>query len=291
MRSVMYRKIKISFLILTGFALYSCIHTDPHDCPVPKSVTVAVGDKNYDNISDVEGIVPVRTDSPFIFYLPQLFVWWSSADIPHTASIMIRQAGEVHLLTTDIFSKGENDVVVVGNERHAGKKLQPIYSNMLHENGHEGSDVYIGSSRLSMPLSDDIIITMKRAKGKLITRFINLPEEIRRIDIRIDGLYESVDGNMIYSGMAGVGKTFGSADLNGDMELFLAPSNSFTGSPVTIDLFDKAGGKKTLSNINVSIGRNRITLIKPVFDPETNLWEVSLLVDGEWETIHDLSIE
>lgn len=285
-----YRKILISAGII--LASSSCIRENRDFCNSQQPIMIVVEDKNYSNITDAEGETPVSENLPLLSYVTPLEAWWHNTDTASgkSTSLDISSTEKAPILDASAIEDGNYEIVVSGNREFSGNNTSD-FSIELHPEGKEYNDIYVGYAYVNIPNYTASTITMKRAKGKLITRFVNLPDNIISIEMKVGVINSMVDRNMNYSGNTTVNKTFDNIDTtDSSLEMFLAPTPQNASSPLTIIIHHDNGYITTLSNINIVIERNKITMIKPTYIPSEDEWKIEVNVDGVWKQIHELII-
>jgi hypothetical protein len=274
------------FLIVLASTLssWSCLSDNISGC----RVDIAVHDKNYDNAVEVGDIVRDET-LPMISYIGSLATVsrpagggnYTYSDEP------ISPVELVHMLDVSRFVSGDYEITAIG----AGNN-----TDVLHPGGDEGADLYLGHDMASFPLLTNRTIWLYRTKGKLIVEPENIPEGIGTLRIEIDGVYAGADGGagatvpIVYGGLASVVKQFDVAAAGAvtRFETLLAPSVEAV-SPLRIVFTSVDGTSETIS-LNVSILRNRITVVRPAYNPQSKRWDITVMVDGKWVKVDNLNI-
>jgi|GEM_PF-6952379 hypothetical protein len=286
---------KVFYLGLGVLFLSSCIKDGL--CHTEGKIEIEIEDKNYYNIYDIKGIAPINEDLPMYRYTNQVFLWWNNSNdlsINYIANAAIEKSELSHKLNAAHFEEGMNQVVSVGNGIISDLSSESDFMYELHPNNIEENDVYIGYSDIPIPLYEDVAIKMFRAKGKLLTYINNLPTSVARVEINIGGVYKTVDKKLNYSGSTHVTKsvdaTMNTTDGRLTTECFVSPNVDETGAHLTINLYNKGGNITSLYNIYLKIDRNRITVVNLNYNSEMRSWELSMLVDGHWEQVHNLIV-
>lgn len=292
MRVVFWRS---AFLLAGILFLTSCIEDDRTDCDKSGTISILIRDANYDNIDQIEGAVELPTGLPLLSYVQSMAVWHQGAGLATSDYRNLTLGGSdiEYVLDPSILSRGMNDIMVTANETLSDQSFTSDHFELeLHPNNEEYADIYIGYSEIVAPVQTNETIWLYRTKGKLLVKFINLPANVSRIDIAASGVYQKVSRNQVYASSTNVSKTFTPATGSDPVyEMFIAPSSSSSGTPLTIDIYDQSNAVTTLQNININIARNKITMIKPEYNDGTDEWEVSALIDGVWKKIHNLDIQ
>lgn len=288
--------VSILNLMIISLVLGSCVKDDHSDCDMPGIITVSVRDKNYDNIGEIQGQIGLNEGLPFLSYLTSLSIWRHAAgdDTSESFETILRGGEMTYTVDPACLMRGANEVVVIGNETiHAQKYNSTTIMRELHPAGGEYIDIYIGSEDISYPVYEDYTIWMYRTKGKLLIQPVNIPSDIVEAKITVANIYGAVGKGPAYSGSATVSKIFGIQQTAADpvLDIMLAPSISPANtSPVTIMFTKHDGSTVTLSNIYTKIHRNRISIIRPIYDIDTDEWTLEVLVDGKWVQVDNLNI-
>lgn len=281
-------------LIIAGIALtiQGCIKESRDNCPTIETITIIVGEKNYANAANTEGETLISEDLPLLSYITPIEAWWYNINTDQTLSsqIPVGATEKTHILDATGITSGNYEIVVTGNQNLTSRNNSD-YSLDLHPGGTENADIYIGRTTVSIPNYTPTTISMLRTKGKLTAQFSNIPADVAGIDMQVSGIPTSVDKDMVYSGGAIVKKSFGSIETTDPrLEIMLAPTQQNINSKLTIKINHDNGDITTLSDIDLAIERNKITLIKPQYIPQEDEWIIEMNVDGEWTQIHGFDI-
>lgn len=274
----------------------SCLDEDCCCHSVPGTIDVTVMDKNYDNVDEIAGLQKLSESLPFASYLTDLVVWRHAAGAAAGESFRPEsRPGDLHVaIDTAYLVPGANELVVLGNEPMPAEGYAgSVLTRELHPGADEYVDLYIGSEDIESPVQGSHIIRMFRTKGKLLVRPEGIPSDVVEMEVTADNLYRSVGRNLVYSDSAGVVKRFSLPQSAGaeELSLFAAPGRTSDGqSGVTVRFAKQDGSTVTLSNIRTNILRNRISVIRPVYDPDADEWTLDVLVDGSWARVEDLQI-
>jgi hypothetical protein len=275
-----------NFLIVSGvsLSLWSCLSDNISGC----GLEIAVRDKNYDNAAKVGDIVRDET-LPMISYIGSLVIGSHTVSGGYYAySVEPLSATElVHVLDTSRFVNGEYEITPVG------KGDNPA---ILHPDGIEGTDLYIGYDVIKVPLSTNHTIWLYRTKGKLMVEPQNTPDDVSTLRVEVDGVYSTAEGGfgatvpIVYTGSVSVAKQFDVATAGAAprFETLLAPSTGSI-SPLRIVFTFEDGTSETIS-MDIAILRNHITLVRPSYNTQTRRWDVTVMIDDKWVKINDLNI-
>lgn len=293
MRSAKHILLYVSIL----FTFTSCIAENRDDCPPPSGLVIDVVDKNYDNIKDIEGLAPISENRPIQSYVASIYAWIQKTgrDSYEAVPLTVKANESSIRIPLDAYSNGDYTLYTTGNYPISAQTdfLENI-SFDLHPNGAEGIDLYIGHESFSIPLYSNTAVDLVRAKGKLLLRFVDFPINVYKIEATVSGIYSSVNKSGIYSGASTVKKTFmvGQPDDGIYYSLLLAPSSHMATTSLTLNLYDDADRLiTTISDIDISINRNHLTVVQERYVSDEDKWEASLFVDGAWKVINNLIVQ
>lgn len=261
------------------------------------TIAVTVMDKNYNNLEETEGQQRRDEGLPISSYLSSVTVWRHAEGTDTSESFVSELRPEDMYVSIDpaFLQPGTNELMVVGNESMQPQKYDSsAITRELHPGAEEYADIYIGSDEIVSPVEGDRTIRMFRAKGKLLILTEGLPSDIAEVELRVGNVYRRVGRNLIYSDSTGIVKRFDlrqSASAT-ELSLLAAPSRSPEGvSMATVKLVGQDGSTTVLSNICTGIHRNRISVIKPIYDSDSGEWTLEMLVDGRWTQLENLRID
>lgn len=287
-----------------AFLLYSCVDQDLEECPVPpaesKPLIIRDKDKNYSNISSIEGLVPLDEDQPFISFINPLYLLCLDAgqDMVGVWPQALDNTSREYIPDISFIPPGRHRLGAVGNMIIPSRTHNYDMAFELHPENNESLDFFVGYHEADFPLEEEHIMYMYRVKGKLIAIFDNLPENIGKIRISADNVSKMVNRDLVYTEETNVAKSFNvnRTDAHTQYSMFIAPSNTSNNtrgvSPFVIEFFDNGNNLiSTVSNIDLSIKRNTITVIRTTYIPEEEGWTLESCVDGTWEQIHQLHVE
>lgn len=298
----------ISYLLILAAAMLStsCIRDAIADCP-PLSIKIAVKDKNYFNVDQVDLEAKVAEDLPFKEYVPSLY--WTLRDF-ETGDVI-----DYHSLV-DVEADGEIIPLSVRSDLKHGKYILTVWGGMetegalgddpsvfnLHRDNTELNDVYLTNDTIVYdPWNSDFLVELERIKGKLIIEGVNLPEDVTRSQESIEGLYSYVDYSFHYSDRVSVTKT-SDLDWNQDPEAeglvvntaVLSPSAGTDGAVLTMRFRrgdESSNNIHTAPSVNININRNELTVVRYEWDDEDDDFKIYVLVNGNWEEISQMEID
>jgi hypothetical protein len=133
---------------------------------------------------------------------------------------------------------------------------------------------------------------MTRTKGQLALLCNNFPATISRVDIEVSHLYSNVAKDGTYSGLTDVVKSFEpepAAEFV--LNTLLAPTIAGEVSGLTVSLYEEDEPEPFAELLADDIVMERNTLTFAQVQYEDGVWELAIMIDGEWETVVSLDIE
>ena len=283
------------FFSLLSFIFNSCIREGEVECPPVNTLTISVLDKNYDNVSDIEGLTPIDENLSFQSYINPLSVLSEREGGTIENKTITPEGNETdYSMAVNSYADGKYMFAIAGSYlfNDVDTDLENV-SISLHPDNAESLDTYLGRKEVSLPLYANDTIGLTRTKGKLLLQFVGFPAEITKVDAEVSGVYASVNINGVYSGSTTVYKTFvpGRPDMNSYYSMRLAPTADNTNSSLSLKLYGATGNLiTTLSNIEFDIIRNQLTVLQARYNPVEGKWEIYIFLNGQWKGIHNLDI-
>ena len=167
----------------------------------------------------------------------------------------------------------------------------------LHPEHAEEDDIYLVNDTLVYDAYRyDYTVEMERTKGKLIVEAEGLPQDIDQMTTDVNGLFGKVNSDFIYSGETHVSNTSAvTADQKVRMSSIMAPSVGSGTSLVDVSFTRKDGASDTLlpkpADVKINMERNRITMLKYVFNPDADKFTIYIKVNDNWEEIHGMILD
>lgn len=291
----------ILLILLLVPALTSCIRDEIEDCP-PLQVNIAVKDKNYFNVDKMDPENERPTDLAFREYVPTLFYMLRDAK---TGEVMeehgvFRVEGEAKTMTVDFcpcLPHGTYVLTVWGGMKDMTSLSEDRTALALHPEHAEGDDIYLVNDTLVYDAYHyDYTVEMERTKGKLIVEAEGLPQDIGQMTTDVDGLFGKVNSDFIYSGETHVSNTSAvTADQKVRMSSIMAPSVGSGASLVNVSFTKNDSASDMLlpkpADVNINMERNRITMLKYVFNPDADKFTIYIKVNDNWEEIHGMILD
>lgn len=291
----------ILLILLLVPALTSCIRDEIEDCP-PLQVNIAVKDKNYFNVDKVDMKERRSEDLAFREYVPTLFYMLRDAK---TGEVMEEQGvfsveGEGKTVPVEFcpcLPHGTYVLTVWGGMKDMTSLSEYRTALALHPEHAEGDDIYLVNDTLVYDAYRyDYTVEMERTKGKLIVEAEGLPQGIGRMTTDVDRLFGKVNSDFVYSGETHVSNTSAvTADQKVRMSSIMAPSVGSSASLVNVSFTKKDGASDMLlpkpADVKINMERNRITMLKYVFNPDANKFTIYIKVNDNWEEIHGMILD
>lgn len=291
-------------LMIHMIGLTSCIRDEILPC-LPLQVMIDIEDKNYDNIDFIEEKTGLdfRKDESMSFrsYIQKLF--YALYDLETGEIVFTRHLhdveGDASMATAYLPENlpfGRYGLVVWGNIlREDGIVADGRFGTYdLHQGHVEGYDVYMTADEL---LYDEVnysyIVKLKRIKGKLLIQALNFPPEIGWSKKTVSGVTGNVDYELNYSEPETVVTYTEWKNRTSEFvsSTFLSPSATSSGSTVDADLYDEPEMLEPVINletVSVEIERNKITVLRYVYDESTGNTNIYVLLDDGWDAVHNL---
>lgn len=283
---------------MAGGTLQSCLKEAKCPPSADARLYVAVEEKNYENVDDVRQAVPVDEGLPFARYVAGLDLLYrpdAAVSLQSLRRTYVPADGEkVAALPEEALPEGSYEITVAGNAAAENIGTGEAYRLELHPGGAESNDLYLADVRAAFPLAADRTLSLKRTKGVLLLYYEALPGSVARVGLSASGVSGGVDEGFRYSGTTMVNKEFVLPAVTGPgtLAMRLAPTVEQAGPQLSIRLSDADGNPvRVLSEIALSIARNRITALELRYDPDTEGWEIWMSVEGVWVQIHRLTIQ
>ncbi len=292
-----------TYILLTAFVLASCVRDEIPPCP-PLQVNIAVKDKNYFNVDKVELEDRLPDDLPLRGYVPTLHYRLNrimedgtSRTVEETDVFGVEGDGKTYPVTFDeSLPHGTYVITVWGGLENLDPLTDDRNSIAFHPGGAEGLDVYMSNDTLVYDANNYAYTTeLERTKGKLIIQVTGLPAAVHYSDKTVTGLYGALDCcEFEYSASTTV-STLREWKPGSEVvtKTVLAPSIKEKGSLLSVNFYDEAEREEpTFSpeNVNITMSRNMLTILKYVYDGKGD-FTIYMLVNDNWERVHGLVVE
>lgn len=301
-------------ILLSGvicMAVAGCIRESLPPCP-SLSITLTVKDKNYFNVDDAVklGLMERKVDTlPFRAYVHSLYYVLHDADgrvVAEQPNRSITNDDPVQLVNLpDDLPYGEYTLTVWGNMDDETALGENATQAGMESQATAANDIYLASATFDYRYGNEThTLGLERTKGSLLIKAEGLPDNIDFSTKNIDGVYGLVDNAFSYSEPTNV-QTALDWTVQNDIQTqtLMCPSELFEGSTLNIVFFDKSqmngNSRATLypsltpQDINITMGRNEITLLRYVYRETVNGagFDIYLRVNGNWELLHKMEID
>lgn len=287
--------------LLTGAVclMSSCIRQELPPCP-PLQIDVTVKDKNYFNAQDATEIIEVKDENlPFKDYVSTLYYIITEAETGKV--IQERSTFEVtgseknyRISLPEDLPYGKYVVTVWGNlktERPIGD--DGAYENMLTEETLN-RDIYVTHDTLDYQIGKELFHTeLERTRGKLLIQAQNVPDYVNHSAKSISNVFQYVERKLNYAVAGTVQTDTLWQDKNQiQTETLLCPSTSINESKLQVRFENsRTGDVLTPEDIQITMSRNMLTIIRYVYQEESDDFGIYVFVNDNWEKVHGMEVE
>lgn len=307
-------------LLMLGAALMGvtgCLRDNLEPCP-PLSVTLTVKDKNYFNVDDAEqyGLMTrVDENLPFRNYVGTLYYVLRDAG---TGNIIAEQknheVGNDNLTQQITFNDdlpyGTYTLTVWGNMKSDAPLGDDTTNAELEATDAANNDIYLGTLAIDYNYNHEhYTLELERTKGQLLIQAEGLPAQIDFSVKDITNVYSIINSRFEYSNPIGV-RTSTDWENPGEIvtHTLLGPSENTNASRLSVYFLNKevvtgqgnASSQETGRNqtdltivpedVNITLRRNELTVLRYVYDSQEGM-KILILVNGQWEYIHNMEID
>lgn len=286
------------YLFVSLWLHISCIKEEIKPCP-PLQINIAVKDKNYFNINNVELEEYKEENLSFREYIPTLYYTLSDINtgevIEHKNVFNIIGDEKVYSVgLSDNIPFGKYVFTVWGGLSDDSPLKDDPQKAILHIGNRESDDLYLADDTLVYDAENYLYtVDMERVKGKLIVHLVNLPRSANHSDNTIDSLFKRVDRHFNYTESTSVYKRFDRQDVQETViKTVLAPSGKDRYSLLKLNFY--ATEKYDLpvfspKGMNIILKRNELTVLRYVYNGNGEFL-IYMLVNDNWEQQHGLVI-
>ena len=286
----------ILLVLLVVPTLASCIRDQLEDCP-PLRVEIGVKDKNYFNVDQTVPEERLADDLAFNKYVPTLFYMLRDAK---TGEVVEEQGvfnveGDGKTVAIDFcpcLPHGKYILTVWGGLDELSQLSDDRLSMLIHPDKAQGNDVYLLNATLVYDAYNyDYTLEMERIKGKLVVLAENLPDNFDMVHIDANNLYGKVSANFEYSDEASVCNKVAIAST----ATYMAPSIMTDGTVLDVNFVKENNSSGNLlltpDDVKISMERNKITMLKYVFNKEEDKFYIYIKVNDNWEVVHGMILD
>lgn len=312
----MSRGIKILYVLPVAVCLLwsSCIRDSIPPCP-PLQVTLTVKDKNYFNIDDAVklGLMERKAENlPFRDYVSTLYYIVHDAEgkvVAEQKNTLVDNDNQTQLITLpESLPYGKYTLTVWGNMKSDEPLGEDATTAEMEAVGAAANDIYLASATFDYRYgNEEHLLAMERTKGNLLIKAEGIPDNIDFSTKDIQDIYNFVDNGFHYSSLTDIHTELDWQEIRSEIksETLMCPSPSYEGSTLSVMFIDKsAAGSQgraayypTLEpqDINITMGRNEITILKYVYVDEGGSgegdFEIYLRVNDNWELLHGMELD
>lgn len=287
--------------LLTGIVclMSSCIRQELSPCP-PLQIDVVVKDKNYFNAQDAAEIVEMRDENlPFKDYVSTLY--YIITEVETGKIIEERTTFEVkgtekkyQIKLPEDLPYGKYVITAWGNlktERPIGD--DGAYEDMLSEETLN-RDIYVTHDTLDYQVGKEMFQTdLERTRGLLLIQAQNVPDYVNHSAKSISNVFQYVGRKLNYAVSGTVQTDTLWNELNQiQTETLLCPSTSLKESKLKVRFENsRTGNVLTPEDIQITMSRNMLTIVRYVYQEESDDFAIYVFVDDNWEKVHGMEIE
>lgn len=312
----MSRGIKILYVLPVAVCLLwsSCIRDSIPPCP-PLQVTLTVKDKNYFNIDDAVklGLMERKAENlPFRDYVSTLYYIVHDAEgkvVAEQKNTLVDNDDQTQLITLpESLPYGKYTLTVWGNMKSDEPLGEDATTAEMEAVGAAANDIYLASATFDYRYgNEEHLLAMERTKGDLLIKAEGIPDNIDFSTKDIQDIYNFVDNGFQYSTLTDIHTELDWQEIRSEIksETLMCPSPSYEGSTLSVMFIDKSAagtqGRATYhptlepQDVNVTMGRNEITILKYVYVDEGGSgegdFEIYLRVNDNWELLHDMELD
>ena len=312
----MSKGIKILYVLPVAVCLLwsSCIRDSIPPCP-PLQVTLTVKDKNYFNIDDAVklGLMERKAENlPFRDYVSTLYYIVHDAEgkvVAEQKNALVDNDNQTQLITLpESLPYGKYTLTVWGNMKSDEPLGEDATTAEMEAVGAAANDIYLASATFDYRYgNEEHLLAMERTKGDLLIKAEGIPDNIDFSTKDIQDIYNFVDNGFQYSTLTDIHTELDWQEIRSEIksETLMCPSPSYEGSTLSVMFIDKSAagtqGRATYhptlepQDVNVTMGRNEITILKYVYVDEGGSgegdFEIYLRVNDNWELLHGMELD
>lgn len=312
----MSKGIKILYVLPVAVCLLwsSCIRDSIPPCP-PLQVTLTVKDKNYFNIDDAVklGLMERKAENlPFRDYVSTLYYIVHDAEgkvVAEQKNTLVDNDDQTQLITLpESLPYGKYTLTVWGNMKSDEPLGEDATTAEMEAVGAAANDIYLASTTFDYRYgSEEHSLAMERTKGNLLIKAEGIPDNIDFSTKDIQDIYNFVDNGFHYSSLTDIHTELEWQEIRSEIksETLMCPSPSYEGSTLSVMFIDKSAagiqGRATYyptlepQDVNITMGRNEITILKYVYVDEGGNgegdFEIYLRVNDNWELLHGMELD
>ena len=175
----------------------------------------------------------------------------------------------------------------------------------LEAAGAARNDIYLASATFDYQYGAELYtLGLERTKGNLLIKAEGIPDNINFSMKTIDDIFSTVTSDFEYSNLTQV-----STELEWEVrneiqsETLLCPSPGYEGSTLSVTFVDhdavsgiagratETASVLTPEDVNITMGRNEITILKYVYDAQQEDFKIYVRVNDNWEQWHGMELD
>ncbi len=291
------------FTLTTLTTVTSCgIREDLPPCP-PMQIDIVVKDKNYFNAIATDGIEPVRDENlPFREYVSTLYYRLDNAEtgemVWEQTNFAVTGDDKVYSVTMpESLPFGKYTLTVWGNMQSDRPLSEDANYTEVTQNHAAENDIYVTTLNIDYNINNaNFRAELERAKGKLIVMAENMPEDIDFSTKDMDGIYRYIGRGLNYAGETEFHtETEWSQPVEFSTDMLLCPSTGHEATTLDVNFYSTAegDGQEPLQpeDIGITMSRNEVTMVRYVYQPKQDEFEIYVFVNDNWEKVHQMEIE
>lgn len=277
-------------MIVLLFLAGSCIKDDLSDCPSRYLVHVSVKDKNYSNVDMFSELAKTDENLPFRNFSGTVYYTLTNTQTGTVTeqSAVMQVAGDdkSYPITFNNIPDGDYVLTVWGN------LSTDVPAGILHPDGKEHTDVYVGTGKLHFSSSyQPEEVTLERTKGGVLLMLSDFPASIVRVEETVDNVYQTVDPTLNYVGSTSVDKN---VPFQSTLLSTIAPTSGAGTSKLNLRFYTSTQASEpifTVPAVELNILRNQLAGVKIRYNQADGVLEVSTSINGVWTLVHNLDID
>lgn len=294
-------KFVVLLLIIVSFiALFASCRKKRNENIPDLRLYITVKDKNYFNVDDVDQEERLPENLPFRKYLPSLC--YTLTDLVTGKVIydsgVFEVTGDSSVVPVEVDDRvlpfGTYLLTVWGGLDDDRPLGDDFHSIDFHLRNTEGNDIYLTNDTIVYDAANTFhLVEMERMKGKLIIKVENLPDGYETSQKRVTNVSGQADADFNYSGSTMV-KTEVSWTGNSVLtKTVLTPTVDDNVSVVRIQFINEESGTPLISpeDVKIQILRNELSVVKYIWDDDTQNFDIQIRVNDSWQKYHGLVID
>ena len=302
----MSRGIKILYVLPVAVCLLwsSCIRDSIPPCPplqvnIDDAVKLGLMERKAENLT-------------FRDYVSTLYYIVHDAEgkvVAEQKNTLVDNDDQTQLITLpESLPYGKYTLTVWGNMKSDEPLGEDATTAEMEAVGAAANDIYLASATFDYRYgNEEHLLAMERTKGDLLIKAEGIPDNIDFSTKDIQDIYNFVDNGFQYSTLTDIHTELDWQEIRSEIksETLMCPSPSYEGSTLSVMFIDKSAagtqGRATYhptlepQDVNVTMGRNEITILKYVYVDEGGSgegdFEIYLRVNDNWELLHGMELD